>query len=189
MVGTLSPCTGSAMPRSMQHCPRRNWSGSTIDRAVARASAAAALHHLGSPQAAGILGAHAARALIRQAFLGAARRGRAAAIRHLVRRAARSQPAAADRPEARHRSPRLVSAPGPPSWSRPNSRPVLRQEASIRERMREKRQAFVHPIIETGVVVGELFVTMGNAELVQAPHEPSGAVKQVELVPLAAVDV
>ena len=55
--------------------------------------------------------------------------------------------------------------------------------------MREKRQAFVHPIIHTGVVVRELLVTMGDAELVQPPYEPAGAIERVELIPLAAVDV
>jgi hypothetical protein len=39
------------------------------------------------------------------------------------------------------------------------------------------------------VIVGELLVTMRDAELVQPPHEPASAVEQVELVLLPAVDV
>src|SRR5690242_13374962 len=39
------------------------------------------------------------------------------------------------------------------------------------------------------MVVGELFVAMRDAELLQSPNEPAGTVKQVELIVLAAVDV
>src|ERR1700736_5370627 len=39
------------------------------------------------------------------------------------------------------------------------------------------------------MVVGELLVAMRNAELVQPPHKPAGAVEQIELILLAAVDV
>ena len=39
------------------------------------------------------------------------------------------------------------------------------------QRLGEKRQALVHPVIDTGMVVGELLVAMRNAELVQPPHE------------------
>jgi hypothetical protein len=52
-----------------------------------------------------------------------------------------------------------------------------------------ERQALVHPVIDTRMVVGKLLVAMGNAELVQPPHEPAGAVEQVELILLATVDV
>jgi hypothetical protein len=38
------------------------------------------------------------------------------------------------------------------------------------------------------MVVGEL-VAMGDAKLVHPPHEPPGTTEQVELIPLAAVDV
>jgi hypothetical protein len=58
-----------------------------------------------------------------------------------------------------------------------------------RKRLGEKRQALVHPVIDTGMVVGELLVAMRNAKLVQPPHQPAGAVEQVELVVRAAVDV
>ena len=44
-------------------------------------------------------------------------------------------------------------------------------------------------IIDTGVVVGKLLIAMRNAKLVQPPHEPTGTVEQVELIPLAAVDI
>jgi hypothetical protein len=57
------------------------------------------------------------------------------------------------------------------------------------QRLGEKRQALVHPVIDTGMVVGELLVAMRNAEFVQAPHKPAGAVEQIELILLAAVDV
>jgi hypothetical protein len=39
------------------------------------------------------------------------------------------------------------------------------------------------------MVVRELLVAMRNAKLVQPPHEPAGAVEQVELILLAAVHV
>jgi hypothetical protein len=61
--------------------------------------------------------------------------------------------------------------------------------ASASQSPREKRQALVHPIIDRGMVVGELLVPMGNAKLVQPPHEPAGSVEQVELILLAAVNV
>src|SRR6267378_8075583 len=57
------------------------------------------------------------------------------------------------------------------------------------QRLGEKRQALVHPVIDAGMVVGELLVAMRNAELVQPPHEPAGPVEQIELILLAAVDV
>src|SRR5260370_856741 len=60
---------------------------------------------------------------------------------------------------------------------------------SAGQRLGEKRQALVHPVIDTGVVVGELLIAMRNAKLVQPPHEPTSAVEQVELILLAAVDV
>src|SRR5262249_30389360 len=44
-------------------------------------------------------------------------------------------------------------------------------------------------VIDAGVVIGELLVTMRDAELVQPPHEPASAVQQVELVLLPAIDV
>ena len=55
--------------------------------------------------------------------------------------------------------------------------------------MSEERQALVHPIIDTGMVVRELLVAMRDAKLVQPPHELSGTVKQVELIILTAVDI
>src|SRR5229473_6877821 len=60
---------------------------------------------------------------------------------------------------------------------------------SAGQRLSEKRQALVHPVIDTGMVVGELLVAMRDAELVQPPHEPAGTVEQIELILLAAVDV
>src|SRR6266404_3664524 len=57
------------------------------------------------------------------------------------------------------------------------------------QRLGEKGQALVHPVIDTGMVVGELLIAMRNAKLVQPPHEPAGPVEQIELVLLAAVDV
>src|SRR5271165_1574519 len=45
------------------------------------------------------------------------------------------------------------------------------------------------PVIDTGMVVGELLVAMRNAKLAQPPHEPAGTVDQIELILLAAVDV
>jgi hypothetical protein len=57
------------------------------------------------------------------------------------------------------------------------------------QRLAEKRQALVHPIIDPRVVVGELLVAMRNPEFVQPSHEPAGAIEQIELILLAAVDV
>ena len=62
-------------------------------------------------------------------------------------------------------------------------------DKSAGQRLGEKRQALVHPVIDTGVVVGELLIAMRNAKLAQPPHEPTGAVEQVELILLTAVDV
>ena len=62
-------------------------------------------------------------------------------------------------------------------------------ETSAGQRLGEKRQALVHSVIDTGVVVGKLLIAMRNAKLVQPPHEPTGSVEQVELIPLAAVDI
>jgi len=82
----------------------------------------------------------------------------------------------------------------------PSDRPALQHRCHITnqpgiastspgERLGEKRQALVHPVVDTGVVVGELLVAMRNAELVQPPHKPAGAVEQIELIIPAAVDV
>src|SRR5216683_2443192 len=60
---------------------------------------------------------------------------------------------------------------------------------SAGQRLGEKRQALVHPVIDTGVVVGELLIAMRNAKLVEPPHEPTDTVQQIELILLAAVDV
>src|SRR4051812_38589187 len=35
----------------------------------------------------------------------------------------------------------------------------------------------------------ELLVTMRNSKIVQPAHQPAGPIKQIELVPLAAVDI
>jgi hypothetical protein len=43
----------------------------------------------------------------------------------------------------------------------------------------EKRQALVHPVIDTGMVVGKLLVAMRNAELVQPSREPTSQVSNV----------
>ena len=63
------------------------------------------------------------------------------------------------------------------------------RRGSGRQRLGEKRQALVHPVIDAGMVVGELLVAMRNAKLVQSTNEPTGTVKQIELILLAAVDV
>jgi hypothetical protein len=58
---------------------------------------------------------------------------------------------------------------------------------SAAQRLREERQALVHPVIDTAMVVGRLLVAMSNPELVQPSHEPVSAVEQVELILLATV--
>ena len=68
-------------------------------------------------------------------------------------------------------------------------RTALGPYTSAGQRLDEKRQALVHSVIDTCMVVGELLVAMRNAELVQPPHEPAGTVKQIELILRAAVDV
>jgi len=60
---------------------------------------------------------------------------------------------------------KLCDAIGPSAWT------------SAGHRVGQKRQALVHAVIDTAMVVGELLVTMRNAELVQPPHEPAGAVE------------
>src|SRR5215467_16076795 len=60
---------------------------------------------------------------------------------------------------------------------------------SAGERVCEKRQALIHAVIDTGVVVGKFLVAMRNSELGQPPHKPAGAIEQVELVVRAAVDI
>jgi hypothetical protein len=50
------------------------------------------------------------------------------------------------------------------------------------KRLGEKRQALVHPVIDTGMVVGELRLAMCDARLVQSSHEPAGTVEQIELI-------
>ncbi len=42
---------------------------------------------------------------------------------------------------------------------------------SGRQSLCEKRQTFAHPVIDAGMVVGELLVAMSNAELVQPAHQ------------------
>jgi hypothetical protein len=53
----------------------------------------------------------------------------------------------------------------------------LMADASARQRLGEKRQALVEPIIDARMVVGELLVTMCNAKLVQPSDEPTGTVE------------
>ena len=50
------------------------------------------------------------------------------------------------------------------------------------QRLSEKRQALIQPVIDIGMIVGELLIAMGNTELVQPPHEPTGTVEQIELI-------
>src|ERR1700746_604799 len=69
------------------------------------------------------------------------------------------------------------------------SRTAVRRHASAGQRMGEKGQALVHPVIDAAMVVGELLVAMRNAKLAQLSHKPACTVKQVELILLAAVDV
>ena len=52
-------------------------------------------------------------------------------------------------------------------------------QTSAGQRLGEKRQALVHPVIDTGVVVGELLIAMRNAKLVEPPHEPTGTVQRL----------
>ena len=47
-------------------------------------------------------------------------------------------------------------------------------KTSAGQRLDDKRQALVHPVIDTGVVIAELLIAMRNAKLIQPPHEPNG---------------
>src|SRR5260370_30110656 len=69
------------------------------------------------------------------------------------------------------------------------ARERLQPYRSAGERLREKRQALVHPVIDTAMVVGELLVAMRDAEFVQPPHEPAGTVEQIVLILFSAVGV
>ena len=51
----------------------------------------------------------------------------------------------------------------------------LSNSASAGQRLRKKRQALVHPVINAGMVVGELLVAMPDPKLIQPSHEPAGA--------------
>ena len=65
----------------------------------------------------------------------------------------------------------------------------LSNSASVGQRLSKKRQALVHPVIDAGMVVGELLVAMPDPKLIQPSYEPPRAVEQVELVLFAAIDV
>src|SRR3954470_19754619 len=60
---------------------------------------------------------------------------------------------------------------------------------SLFERLVEKRQRDVHPVVDVGVVVVELIVRVRDACLVQAFGQHARAVVDVELVARPAVDV
>ena len=49
---------------------------------------------------------------------------------------------------------------------------------SVRQRLSEERQTLVHPVIDAAVIIGELFVTMRDADIVQPAHEPASAVQR-----------
>ena len=65
----------------------------------------------------------------------------------------------------------------------------LSNSASAGQRLRKKRQALIHPVIDAGMVVRELLVAIPDPKLIQASYEPAGAVEQVELVLFAAIDI
>src|ERR1700730_7731911 len=65
----------------------------------------------------------------------------------------------------------------------------LSNSASAGQRLRKKRQALVHPVIDAGMVAGQLLVAMPDHKLIQPSYETAGAVEQVELVLFAAIDV
>ena len=43
--------------------------------------------------------------------------------------------------------------------------------------MNQERQTFVHSVINSAVIVRELFVAVSNAKLVEAPNKPASAVE------------
>ena len=48
---------------------------------------------------------------------------------------------------------------------------------SAGQRLGEKGQALVHPLVDPGVIVGELLVQIRNPEFVQPSHEPAHAIE------------
>src|SRR5215472_56895 len=60
---------------------------------------------------------------------------------------------------------------------------------STGQRLNEKGQTFVHPVVDSGMVVGELLVLMRDPKLFKSPYKPASTIEQVELIFLAAVDV
>ncbi len=60
--------------------------------------------------------------------------------------------------------------------------------ASIAERFDEEGQAAVHPVINAGMIVAELFIGVRDARLLkQAVHAPR-AIDQIVLIDIAAID-
>jgi len=47
----------------------------------------------------------------------------------------------------------------------------LSNSASAGQRLRKKRQALIHPVIDAGMVVGELLVAMPDPKLIQASYD------------------
>lgn len=41
----------------------------------------------------------------------------------------------------------------------------------------QEGQTFIHPVIDTAMIVGKLLVAMRDAKLIQTPHKPAGAVE------------
>ena len=48
----------------------------------------------------------------------------------------------------------------------------MRRELSISQGLREKRHNFVHPVIDVGVVIGELLIPVLNSEPNQEACQP-----------------
>jgi hypothetical protein len=61
--------------------------------------------------------------------------------------------------------------------------------SSAAERLGEKRQALVHPVLDTAVVFGELLVAMRQWRALLAAARTWCAMEQIELILLAAIDV
>jgi hypothetical protein len=49
--------------------------------------------------------------------------------------------------------------------------------ASTFQRGGQEGQTFIHPVVDTAVIVGKLLVAVRDTKFVQTPHKPAGAVE------------
>src|SRR5262245_6695425 len=64
----------------------------------------------------------------------------------------------------------------------------VKAQYSARQRRGEERQAHVHAIIDGRVIIGEFLIYMGHIVPFERAMEAPGAIHQVVLVDIAAID-